>query len=367
MEKVVTKKRIVYFDILRMAAVFAVVIVHVSSLYIYNRWGYEGSFWNFISVIDSYFRYAVPTFLMVTGSLLLPNRKNETYGEFLKKRFSKVLIPFIVWNIIYFFDSVRIGDYAGTVYSFFSQMLSQGGTRYHLWYLNLIITLYFFIPFFRILAGKLDKKNLELLIAVLFVGAFLIPTISDITNIYFHIQVSILSLPVIFVYIGFMFLGYYITTYGVKDKYRKITYVLGIISAIGLAIMTNVLSTGGFNAVMYNRENVLVFFEAVSVFIFVTYLFKKVELKEKVSKSLSRLGSLTFGVYLVHVLFMNEIHKLIKNSPIFTNVPLEIIVVIEIFGTLVISYLVTYLISKIKYVKRIIGVWWLSICVYEWR
>ncbi|MCL2859608.1 MAG: acyltransferase family protein [Oscillospiraceae bacterium] len=356
MEKVVTKKRIVYFDILRMAAVFAVVIVHVSSLYVYNRWGYKNGFWNFISVIDSYFRYAVPVFLMVTGSLLLPNRKNETYGEFLKKRFSKVLIPFIVWNIIYFFDSVRIGDYSGTVYNFFNEMLSQGGTRYHLWYLNLIITLYFFIPFFRILADKLDKKNLELLIIILFVGAFFIPTISDLTNIYFHIQVSVLSLPVIFVYIGFMFLGHYITTYGIKERYRKITYVLGVISAIGLAIMTNVLSTGGFNGVMYNRENVLVFFEAVSVFIFITYLFKKIELKEKVGKVLSRLGSLTFGVYLIHVLFMNEIHKLINGSSVFANVPLEVIVVIEIFGTLVVSYLVTYILSKIKYVKKIIGV-----------
>ena len=356
MDKVVTKKRIVYFDILRMAAVFAVVIVHVSSLYVYNRWGYKGAFWNFISVIDSYFRYAVPVFLMVTGSLLLPNRKNETYGEFLKKRFSKVLIPFIVWNIIYFFDSVRIGDYSGTIYTFFKEMLSEGGTRYHLWYLNLIITLYFFIPFFRILASKLDKKNLELLIVVLFIGAFLIPTISDITNICFDIQVSVLSLPVIFVYIGFMFLGHYITTYGVKDKHRKIIYVLGVISAIGLAVVTNVISVGGFNDVMYNRENVLVFFEAVSVFIFVTYLFKKVELKEKVSKSLSSLGSLTFGVYLVHVLVMNEIHKLISEWSVFTNVPLEIIAVLEIFSTLIITYIIVYLISKIKYVKRIIGV-----------
>ena len=44
-------------------------------------------------------RVSIPLFFMISGALLLPVR--DTTGQFLKKRFTRVLFPFLLWSAFY--------------------------------------------------------------------------------------------------------------------------------------------------------------------------------------------------------------------------------------------------------------------------
>ena len=80
-----------WVDLVRVIGAFLVVMAHVSYLG-------GGS----VLISTYYFvisRVAVPLFFMVSGYLLL--RKEEPYGEFFRKRALKVVLPFLIWSVIY--------------------------------------------------------------------------------------------------------------------------------------------------------------------------------------------------------------------------------------------------------------------------
>ena len=89
------KERIFYYDFLRAFAIIAVLICHVDFFF--------GSLNTPIKVIGQMTfhdigRIGVPIFLMISGALLL-NRKYEL-GDFLKRRFARIIYPFIFWIIL---------------------------------------------------------------------------------------------------------------------------------------------------------------------------------------------------------------------------------------------------------------------------
>ncbi|WP_338156281.1 acyltransferase family protein [Sharpea azabuensis] len=51
-------------------------------------------------MIESVFYFAVPIFFMISGATLIDYSKRYSTKTFLKKRFSKTLIPFLFWSIL---------------------------------------------------------------------------------------------------------------------------------------------------------------------------------------------------------------------------------------------------------------------------
>ena len=90
--------RIVFLDYLRVLACLMVIATHsCDSFYIG-----PGGVWQcasesdrlWISIIDSIMRAAVPLFVMTSSYLLLPLKDDNT--TFFKRRFIRVLVPFVV-------------------------------------------------------------------------------------------------------------------------------------------------------------------------------------------------------------------------------------------------------------------------------
>ena len=89
-------------DLLRVVATYMVVQIHTGEFYYI---GPGGSVLNtaaahWVGWLNSLFRCCVPLFVMISGVFLFPVR-NE--GTFFRKRFSRVLVPFFVWCVIYAF------------------------------------------------------------------------------------------------------------------------------------------------------------------------------------------------------------------------------------------------------------------------
>ena len=144
---------LLWVDFLRVAASLVIVLAHV------DAWG-GGPQW-----VDNLFyslsRNGVPLFFMLSGFLLLS--KQEDTGTFILKRPAGILVPFLVWSVVY--DAVWNQAYAETGFTF-SAVASQfirilrGPRAAHLWFFYSLIGLYAFTPILRIFAANAKKSDL---------------------------------------------------------------------------------------------------------------------------------------------------------------------------------------------------------------
>lgn len=90
---------IVWMNNLRALATFSVIVLHVTFPILYNYGTININDWQVGNFFDSLVRFCVPVFLMLTGALLLG--KPIEIASFFKKRFVRVLFPFLFWSSIY--------------------------------------------------------------------------------------------------------------------------------------------------------------------------------------------------------------------------------------------------------------------------
>ena len=135
----------IQFDILRIAAAFAVVCVHVSADVAVNPNDTLLQWWmgNIGEVIG---RWAVPVFVMVSGALLLGERKSFTPKEFYVRRAGRILVPLIFWTIVYLIFR-RLRSHTGGTALLTDTI--KGVPYGHLWFLYMLMGLYAVTPLLR--------------------------------------------------------------------------------------------------------------------------------------------------------------------------------------------------------------------------
>ena len=154
MRSVKKNGRLVYLDILNIIAIIAVLFLHHNGgVHSFTR----SSGWATSLIVETVFYFAVPLFVMITGTTLLGYRQKYDTKTYFKKRFAKVLIPSIAWMIIMFCWHVFIRkDLAITDWSPASILniftASRENSVYY--YLFVILGLYLTIPLFAPLAEK---------------------------------------------------------------------------------------------------------------------------------------------------------------------------------------------------------------------
>ncbi|EET2553968.1 acyltransferase family protein, partial [Escherichia coli] len=88
---------------LRVFAIFMVVVIHVTAGYVTfadtNPSFYGSTLWWSANILDSFSRWSVPVFVMLSGYFLI-NGTDSTIS-FYKKRMTRILIPVLAWTMIY--------------------------------------------------------------------------------------------------------------------------------------------------------------------------------------------------------------------------------------------------------------------------
>jgi len=317
-------------------AILAVLLIHVNAPLLYEG---QGSIWWLGHIFDSISRLAVPLFLMISGALLL--HKEEPVNHYIEKRATKILIPFIVWSVIYFVCKSS-GEFNVKI---FIQQFLNAKIYYHLWYFYILIPLYIFIPFLRKIIKSIPSSYI-LLYAVISSG---ISTINDVIGIY-GVNMQIFSNP-FSVGVSYLLLGYVIARREYELKYYQ---VYGIVSLLIILLGTYIITMwkGALSQVFYDALGLPVLMYAVMVF----YLCKKhlnSGIRNYNSRFLEYIGKYSFGIYLVHPLLLSLMQKfpLLSISALSGNpyimMPVTFIVV------LFISLLFIMPLSKIPILKRI--------------
>ncbi len=155
--------RIVFLDWLRVIACFMVILVHcIEPFYLGGPEGtYISSKFNALwtTLVNSALRPAVPLFVLASSYLLFP-LKTDTV-TFFRKRFVRVLVPFLVWTLLYIFipplGSGAQPDVAGGLKALmFNFVMTSSG---HLWFVYMLLGVYLLMPLLSPWIEKVSRKE----------------------------------------------------------------------------------------------------------------------------------------------------------------------------------------------------------------
>ena len=123
-------KRIEFIDWIRVVACLMVMFVHASeNFYGADSSGLAGNvsmlanessrFW--VAFYDGFVaRTAAPLFMIVSAFLLVPLKPGQTMGSFYKRRFGRILPPFVTFLLLYTFLPLLWGGMTWTLLRFLS-------------------------------------------------------------------------------------------------------------------------------------------------------------------------------------------------------------------------------------------------------
>ena len=166
-------KRTVWIDWMRVAACFMVILVHSTEPFYLGGNGSQiltatDAFW--ASFFDSFVRACVPLFIVASSYLQFP--LHYSAGEFCRRRAVRILVPFIVWSLVY---ALAWGE---PVSNLKSLMLNFNYSAGHLWFVYMLVGVYLLMPMLSPWAEKVEKKELQVYLGIwLFTTA--IPLIRD--------------------------------------------------------------------------------------------------------------------------------------------------------------------------------------------
>jgi len=143
------KQHLQEFDILRSIATFTVIAIHITAGYVLiSPLAYIG---------NQLARFAVPFFITLSGFLLYNadlNGHGLKAGDFYRRRFDRILWPYVIWTCFYVFMGGIIGHDIGLALSRLPGHLLWGTGCYHLYFLVIIIQLYLLYPGLRMVMQK---------------------------------------------------------------------------------------------------------------------------------------------------------------------------------------------------------------------
>lgn len=342
-----TKNRIIYIDILNILAMICVVAMHCNG--IVHGYSKDRS-WATSLIVETICFWAVPVFLMITGATLMNYRKKYDTKIFFKKRFMKVVIPFLFWasvmiiwkytNGLMVIENFNIKEILNIIF------LNKEESTYY--FIFLILGIYLTMPIISHLAEEKYRKTLWYAVVVLFVTQSVLPITLEIFGITYNGNLSILFNG----YLIFVLLGYLLSTEQVDKKHRCIVYVLGIISMIFRYTFVYYFSNknGILDRRLFGYTQFHSVFLASAVFILVKNInFNVIAENKKISNILAKISGCSFGVYLIHKIIIHY-EVTILNISVYSWQWRTI----GIITTYLISLTIVYILKKIPIAKRIV-------------
>lgn len=282
---------------LRAFACLAVVCVHVSA----TNFGMNDQTWNgFTYFLNQYGRFGTPIFAVISGFLLFYQAKNRGFrlGYFLKSRLTKIVIPFLIWSLIYRYLLYYYDKQALENFQTEATKILMGDSFYHLYFVVIVIQFYFVFPFlqklFRTQTLMLVFTFLSLLLSYQLYGFQ-----PDINGPVGEFLSSKSFMPIWIFYFAFGgFLAYFweeIVGFTVKRPWKM--FAIALVVSAGAVVEYHV---NGYvsNRRLSNLANIpLLCIAVIGMYPFFTKwnLFKK---------PLTIIGQYSMGIYLIHPLIL---------------------------------------------------------------
>ncbi|HSW96687.1 MAG TPA: acyltransferase [Candidatus Saccharimonadales bacterium] len=334
-------------DALRIFASLAVVFIHTTTKTL-EASSYDLQRLPWTLFLNQIFRFAVPLFFMISGFVLELNYPfHASYSTYLKKRMTRILIPYIFWSAIYYFFVYK--QHEASLFN----MLLTGDASYQLYFIPALLIFYIIFPFIHTYYRIFTKKWL-----VIFLG------ITELLLLYIEYYVHQLPLisPIRIAILNyFMFLVGIIASHHQKEilqfmqkkKYSIFLITLGLGSYIFFEGRNLYLKTNNYLS-FYSQWRPSVFIYTFFLTLSSYFIFTKYIRFPTIVKTLSKLS---FFVFFVHVIILEIIWNSFgstvfkwTNTHIAENFwydPLFFMIIASI------SFVIAYLVHKIPFLSRL--------------
>jgi surface polysaccharide O-acyltransferase-like enzyme len=288
-----------WINSLRLIALFAVIVLHVSAIPLGQYGRLPITSWLTADFYNALVRFAVPVFVMITGALTL-HREYEL-GPFLKKRLSRIVVPFLFWSLVYVWYSwyIEVIAFDADTWTSVKRVLHElkYGSSYHLWYVYMLIGLYFFIPIISKFVRNATKREIEYFLVIWLVVMFISQPIIK----RFDPQVD---LHYFAGYAGYLVLGHYITfNVNYSKGLMRWLWVLFVSVLMLIFVGTNLLyKYTTLITLLYEPLGPAIVLLASSVFLLGR--FTKLQLPSVLLKAKNSACEYNFGIYLSHALVL---------------------------------------------------------------
>ncbi len=340
------KTTLLNVNFIRVISIFAVVLLHISAacvVEIKDTTSYEWIVGNFV---DSFVRWCVPVFIMLSGYLLLrKDTLNENISLFYKKRVLRIGIPILISSLFFliwgFIKTNLKGEIKPSFFTNIIEPLIYGIPHYHLWFLFMIICLYAITPLIRKVLTILTEKEL-LIYSLIFLGFSSLEMFFPTGN----------SKPFFFNFMQFIpyfILGHIIGKIQLRQKYFFYSIIVFILSSfctfIGTFYTVNNLEYN--NYMFYDYLSITIILASISIF----YILLNININEPIRK-ISLVAPLTLGIYIIHPLFIESARYLglkVENYNPILSIPLFTFIIF------ILSSFLIFILLKIPYIRRTVG------------
>ncbi len=307
-----------YIDLLRAMAAVAVVVIHVLGPY-RGLYGQMPT-WDWLTAIGFNIssRWAVPVFIMISGALMLPDTRPFNLRYYLSRRVSKVVVPFLVWSVLYAFLAGLSWNGHSFAYELAPALgllknLPEKATWYHLGFYYYFIPLYLVIPFLTPWVQKLSDDQLRMLVL-----GWLVLTLLYLMRIQSDWMINMIM------YGGYLPLGYALTRMPLNAQHRQALIYAGGVALIAslygvweLSSIAGKYTPGRYTS--YKTLNTVV----VAAMLFVVAHHYGDRLSGGLRKVVSFVGRYSLGLYLVHPLLLWPLRQLGVNPGLtLVSIPL---------------------------------------------
>ena len=356
------KDKKLYIEFLRTFAIFWVIFNHTEHKGFSLFTSYPANsieFWIYL-FLSVFCKLSVPLFFAISGSLLL--NKEESIKDVYLKRITKICIALIVFSFIFYLQNIH--DTSGTLslHDFFKQLYISDW-NYSYWYLYAFIPFLMSLPLLRPLVQNMKKEHFYYLfvcaiffMAILPIGEYLLWHGKYTLNKNFRMAWIISDIVL------YPCLGYFLEHKLDIEKIKKWILPLWLINFITIFISCFMTFYKANLIDNYDISRIQTFYmsfvpvNVTTVFITAKYFFTKNTLSPTVSKIILSLGSATFGIYLLHILFLYlpvtiSLWPLLRDT---LHINKMIVTFIICFLIMAVCYVITIITKKIPFINKLI-------------
>lgn len=319
MDRYSGEKRVLYFDMLNIAATFCVVWLHFNNEI---HW-YSPTFeWKQTVLVQAVAYWAVPVFFMLSGAILFEYRNRYNTATFFKHRIQKVFIPFLIWGTVFLIWRLSRGEVAplpsGLVEKQWTvlDIFVNNKMEPIYWFFAPLFSIYMSIPAMSCFTTEKNRPIVNYLISIGIVMITLLPFCYNFINTLLNIGTGwwngSWNPAILGGYLLYPLTGYWASKREFSKKERIFLYFGGVLMCVFRLCGIYYLCTrdGAKNSVFFDYLCFPSYLLALAVFVFFKYIsWEKIFKKKVLHSCIRRISQCSFGVYLIHLLVLTQMQE----------------------------------------------------------
>lgn len=335
------KTHIRAIDYLRTISILAVVLIHTTTKTL-EASGYNLNVFSLTLFLNQLSRFAVPLFFLISGFVLEMNYDfHLNYIAYLKKRLSKIFIPYLFWSLIYYFFVYTQN------HDNFVKVILTGNASYQLYFIPTLLIFYLIFP----LLHKVYRfiSNIPSLIVLGGTQLFLMHKDYTVHQFDFVEPIRILLLAFYVFIIGMVAARNKDKIIEIVDKIKYlliplVAYLAFYVFSEGKSLYFQTYNIAAF----YSQWRISVLVYTLSLAALLFYLFEQTKLKFNI---IERAAKGSFFVFFVHVIVLESAWtlygKFIFDKPMFD--------ILFFLTVSIVSFVLAYIVRKVPQLNKLTG------------